>query len=134
LGVIKIDNSGGVLTDMSTNATNVDYAIDNDDLETTAFGASAKAYLLGLQDGKMTVAVNVDPTVDALITGTEAALRAGTLASCSVEYGPMGSTVGNPKYTFEAMISSYKLNTPVGGLVTATLELQRTGAHTRATY
>lgn len=133
LGVLKIDNSAGSLTDISSYTTNVDYPESIDTPDTTTFGASAKTAIPGLRDAKMSVSANLDPTLDALISGV-LAVQGGTLASVSVEYGPMGSATGNPKYTFEAYIANVKIGTPVGGLVTLSFDLQRTGAHTRATY
>lgn len=133
LGVLKIDNSAGTLTDISTYVTNVDYPESIDTPDTTTFGATAKSALPGLRDAKMSVSANMDPTLDALLSGV-LGVQGGSLASVSCEYGPMGSTTGNPKYTLEAFIANVKIGTPVGGLVTVSFDLQRTGAHTRATY
>lgn len=133
LGVLKIDNSAGTLTDISLYCTNVDYPESLDTPETTTYGATAKSYIPGIRDAKASVTANADPTLDALVTGVMG-VQGGTLATVSVEYGPMGNATGNPKYTFECFIANYKMSTPVGGIVTCTFDLQRTGAHTRATY
>lgn len=132
-GVFKLDNSAGTLTDISAYCDNVDYPESVDEGETTVFGASAKSYLPGLRDATISLSGKFDATLDALMSGV-LGVQGGSLASVSYEYGPIGSTTPNPKYTGECFISDYKINTPVGGVVTWSATLQRTSTHTRATY
>ena len=131
----KLDNSGGSLTDISNVVDEVSLSRSIETGETTAFGNSSKTYIVGLQDGTISVSGKFDATVDAHIQGVIAALAAGTIASASFEYKANNAATGagNPAYTGEAIITSYEVSASVGDVVTFSLELQVTGDVTRAT-
>ena len=132
--VFKLDNSGGTLTDISNvvNDVTVSRAIETG--ETTSFGNSSKTYIVGLADATISVSGSFDTTVDSHLTTLIDAQIAGTNTSASFEAGPQGTASGNVKYTGEALVTSYEVNPTVGDVVTFSLELQVTGAVTRATY
>lgn len=123
-----LDDTSGSVRDISNTLTSVDFPSNIDVAETTAFGSSAKSYIVGLEDATISCSGIWDSTVDGYITGgTEPASR-------SFVYGPAGSTVGNVKYTGEAIVTSYSISNPVGDVVTYSLDLQVTGVVTRTTY
>jgi hypothetical protein len=125
----KVDNAAGTLTDISTSLTDVSFPRSVETAETTAFGSSAKTYIVGLSDSTVSVSGNFDATVDAHLAGV-----LGQSATLSFEYGPEGSTAGQVKYTGEAIMTSYEKSGAVGDVVTFSSELQVTGAVTRTTF
>ena len=125
----KVDNSGGTLTDISNTLTDVSFPQSVDTAETSAFGASAKTYIVGLTDGTFSVSGNFDATVDAHL-----AAIVGKTDSVSYEYGPEGSTATFVKYTGECILTSYEKSGAIGDVVTYSAEFQVTGAITRGVY
>ena len=100
--VFKVDNSGGSLTDISNTLTDVSFPRSVDTAETSAFGDSAKTYIVGLSDATVSVSGNYDATVDAHLAGV-----LGQAATLSFEYGHEGSTSTFVKYTGECILTSY---------------------------
>jgi hypothetical protein len=127
--VLKVDNSGGTLTDISNTLTDVGFPQTVETAETTSFGSSAKTYIVGLTDSTVSLSGNWDATVDAHLAGI-----LGQAASVSFEYGPEGSTAGYVKYSGEAYLTSYEKSGSVGDAVKYTAELQVTGTVTRGTW
>lgn len=127
--VFKVDNNAGSLTDISNTLTDVSFPQSVDTAETSAFGASAKSYVVGLTDATLSVSGNFDATVDAHL-----AAIVGKADSVSFEYGPEGSTATYTKYTGEALLTSYEKSGAIGDVVTYSAEFQVTGAITRGTY
>ena len=127
--VFKVDNSGGSLTDISNTLTDVSFQRSVDTAETSAFGDSAKTYIVGLSDATVSVSGNYDATVDAHLAGV-----LGQAATLSFEYGPEGSTSTFVKYTGEGILTSYEKSGAIGDVVTYSAEFQVTGAVTRGTY
>ena len=127
--VFKVDNNAGSLTDISNTLTDVSFPQSVDTAETSAFGASAKSYIVGLTDSTLSISGNFDATVDAHL-----AAIVGKADSVSFEYGPEGSTAGFVKYTGEALLTSYEKSGAIGDVVTYSAEFQVTGAITRGTY
>ena len=127
--VFKVDNNAGSLTDISNTLTDVSFPQSVDTAETSTFGSSAKAYVVGLTDSTLSISGNFDATVDAHL-----AAIVGKADSVSFEYGPEGSTAGFVKYTGEALLTSYEKSGAIGDVVTYSAEFQVTGAITRGTY
>ena len=127
--VFKVDNNAGSLTDISNTLTDVSFPQSVDTAETSAFGNSAKSYIVGLTDATLSVSGNFDATVDAHL-----AAIVGKADSVSFEYGPEGSTATYTKYTGEAILTSYEKSGAIGDVVTYSAEFQVTGAVTRGTY
>ena len=127
--VFKVDNNAGSLTDISNTLTDVSFPQSVDTAETSAFGSSAKSYVVGLTDSTLSISGNFDATVDAHL-----AAIVGKADSVSFEYGPEGSTAGFVKYTGEALLTSYEKSGAIGDVVTYSAEFQVTGAITRGTY
>ena len=126
---LKVDNSGGSLTDISDTLTDVSFPETIETAETTSFGSNAKTYIVGLSDATLSVSGNFDATVDAHLAGI-----AGQAATVSFEYGPEGTTSTFVKYTGEAILTSYEKSGAVGDVVTYSAEFQVTGAVTRGAF
>lgn len=135
--VIKMDNAAGTLFDLSSISNNIDYPESYGTGETTSFGQTAKSYLVGLTDATVSIGGTYDNTLMATIRAAVAACVASTVGgsgqSLTVEYSPQGTTTGKPKYTFEAVPTGVSFSSPVGGVGTFKLDLQRTGATTDGT-
>lgn len=102
--------------------------------ETTAFGTQDKTYITGLSDATVSLSGMFDATVDSAISTVIANLKSGSIASASFTYGPSGSASTKPKFTGEALVTSYEISSPVADVVTYSLELQVTGGVTGSTY
>jgi hypothetical protein len=124
----QLDDTGGTSRDISNVLTSVDFPETIDTAETTAFGSSAKSYIVGLSDATISISGIWDATVDGYLAG------GAEPASRTFIYGPAGSTAGNVKYTGEAIVTSYSTSNPVGDVVTFSVDLQVTGAVTRTTF
>ena len=127
--VFKLDNASASLTDISNTLTDVTFPQKVDTAETTAFGASAKSYIVGLTDGTLSLSGTFDATVDALFGGV-----VGLATALNWNYGPEGSTTGYVKYSGLGYVTSYQKSGTVGDVVKYTAEIQITGAVTRATW
>lgn len=130
----QLDNAAGSLVDLSSYITEASFPREVEAAETTTFGNQAKTYIVGLSDSSFSISGNFDATIDTQLEALIAALEAGTLASASWVYGPEGSAATRTKYTGEALVTSYEVSSPVGDVVTFSLELQNTGAVTRTTF
>lgn len=127
--VVKIDNSGGVLTDITNSVKSLDFTEDAELAETTAFGDTNKTFVVGFKDGKFSLQGNWTGTIDSHL-GT----ILGQTATVSFELGPEGGTTGKVKYTGEAYLTSFKKTGAVNSVNGYTAEFQVSGAVTRGTY
>ena len=127
--VFKLDNSSGSLVDYSSYLEDISFPRSVETAETTTFGSTAKSYITGLTDATISLSGKFDATAD----GTLAAV-VGQAATLSFEYGPAGSTATYIKYSGEAIVTSYEVSATVGDVVTASVELQVTGAITRGAW
>ena len=123
----SLDDTGGTSRDISDVLVSVDFPEIVETGETTAFGATSKSYIVGLRDATISVSGIWDSTVDGYIIGTEPATR-------TFIFGPAGSTSGYVKYTGECILTNYSVSSPVGDVVTFSLDLQCTGGVTRTTF
>lgn len=137
LGVLKLDNGAGSLTDISAYCNKVDAPFTITLGDTTTFGATAETEIPVIKNGdKITFSGLLDPTPHTqlgTIYNNGGGLTTGN-ASLSFEYGPMGSTTGNPKFTGECFLSSYKLSTDVKGVVSFDGEITVTAGATSTVY
>lgn len=127
--VFKLDNTSATLTDISNTLTDVGFPAKVDTAEVTAFGASAKSYIVGLTDGTLSLSGTFDATVDALFAGV-----LGFATALNWNYGPEGSTTGMVKYTGLGFVTDYQKSGTVGDVVKYTATIQITGAVTRTTW
>lgn len=129
-----LDGTAASLVNLSDTLNDITMPREIETAETTAFGNNDKTYITGLTDATVSLSGMFDATVDALIGGNISNLRSGSVSSLSFEYGPAGSASARPKFTGEALITSYEVSSPVGDVVTYSLELQVTGGVTRTTF
>jgi predicted secreted protein len=121
-------------TNLSTTLNEITLPREIETAETTAFGTQDKTYITGLSDATVSLSGMFDATTDSAISTIIANLKSGSIASASFTYGPSGSVASSPKFTGEALVTSYEISSPVGDVVTYSLELQCTGAVTGTTY
>lgn len=130
----RLDGTAGTLVNISDSLNEITMPREIETAETTAFGNNDKTYITGLADATVSLSGMFDATVDTMINGNIANLKSGSVASLSFEYGPSGSAATSPKFTGEALITSYEIGSPVGDVVTYSLELQVTGGVTAGTF
>lgn len=98
--------------------------------ETTAFGDSAKTYIVGLGDGTVSLNGMYEGTAttgfDAAVT---AALASSNETTTSVFYGTPAA--GLRTSMAGGIITTYDISTPVGDVVSASLEIQADGGVTQ---
>ncbi len=107
LSVVKLDTSGGVLTNISTYCNKFSNGRMLDKSKVTCFGATDHAYLAGFGDGKVSLGGPWTRALDNHMSPIYAAMKAGTLATVTFEYGPEGSDSGDVKYTGELIMDEY---------------------------
>ena len=129
-----LDGTAASLVNISDTLNEISMPRAIETAETTAFGQNDKTYITGLGDATISLSGMFDATVDTQIAGNIANLKSGSVSSLSFEYGPSGSAGSSPKFTGEALITSYDISSPVGDVVTYSLELQVTGAVTGTTF
>lgn len=127
--VFKLDNSSGNLVDYSAFLEDISFPRSIETAETTTFGSSAKSYITGLTDATVSLSGKFDATADATLAAV-----IGQATPLDFEYGPAGSTVTFIKYSGTCIMTSYEVSATVGDVVTATVELQVTGAITRGAF
>jgi hypothetical protein len=125
----RLDNAAASLIDLSAYTDSVDFPQEVDEAETSVFGLSSKAFIVGLQSTSISIGGPFDPVVDLQLTAV-----VGQTASLSFQYGPQGTTGGQRQYTGECFLTRYNPNSGVGDAARWTAELRVTGDVTRGTY
>lgn len=117
---------------LSDHATSLTLTIDVDEQETTAFGATFRARVGGLKDGKLDVEFNQDfaaANVDATIW---AAL--GTVVPFTAKATTAATSATNPEYQGNVLINAHTpIDGSVGDLAKTKISWPTTGTVTRAT-
>ena len=128
---LQFGSNGSATTevDRSTYVRSVDFPREQDVLDTTPFGVTARTYAVGLMDNKMTVEFFWDTTID---THLNALL--GYTTAVEFIYGPDGTTSTRPKFTGTFFLKSLTHPNTIGEVKVFTAEFQLTGAVTRTTY
>ena len=129
-----LDGTAASLVNISDTLNEISMPREIETAETTAFGNSDKTYITGLGDATVSLSGMFDATLNTMIAGNIANLKSGSVSSLTFEYGPAGSASPQPKFTGEALVTSYEVSSPVGDVVTFSLELQVTGAVTGSTF
>ena len=127
LAVIQVDNAAGTLTSLTEYSDEIGFPMETEASETTVFGNGNKQYIPGLGDATVSISGKFDPAVNTLVAAVWAGQLDGSILSSSVEFGPAGSTSGLPKYTAEAVLTSYEPSSSVGDPNTFSIEYQVTG-------
>jgi hypothetical protein len=134
LTVVKLDTSGGVLTDISTYCNECSMPRELDLKDVTTFGATSRAWLAGFADGDVKLKGPWTRAADNFFSPIFAAFRAGTLSSVSFEYGPEGSDTGDVKHTAELIMTNYEPGSSVDDPVEWSADFKVTGDITATTF
>lgn len=128
---IRVDNSGGTLTDISQKVKTVNFSRDAELLDATTFQPPGgdKEFIVSFKDNKFSIEGNADATIASHLNGI-----LGQEATVSFQYGPEGTNAGFRKYTGECLLVNYSENTSVAGLNTFTANFQITGQVTVGVY
>jgi hypothetical protein len=124
--VFEIDDTAGTVRDISNVLNQIDFPRTQETAETTAFGASARSYIVSLSSATISISGMQDSTVDGYFEG------GAEPASRTFTYKP-GVTAGDAIYSGECILTGYNLGTPVGDTNTFTADFQVTGPITRTT-
>lgn len=95
-----------------------------DTVDISAGSETDKSYLATLKDG--TAEVELMDQASVVATGIEASMPEGT--SGTLLYAPKGTSVGNPKRGFVAIVTGVSLEYPYSDAVVATISFQKSGA------
>jgi hypothetical protein len=118
--------------DLTAYFNSSDVALTNETAEVTAFGATSKAYLLGLADGTLTLSGLWSQTTDGSDEELHALLGSTTTPVVTVA-NPLG--VGNRATLAKAHEVNYSISNPVGDVSTITADFQgSTDAVSNLTY
>ena len=126
---LKIDNSGGTPVDLAAYFQSSSMPQVVESAETTGYQPTSdfRTKIAGLRDSTFEGSGPFNTVPDAQL---ESIL--GTIVT--IEWGPIGSTIGNPKYTGEFLITEYEPVSPFDDTPTFTVSAEGTGAITAGTY
>ena len=113
-------------TDISSYVNQLSLSRDVNTLETTSFGSDQSTFVVGIEGLSISGSVNFDSTADGVFAGL---FDGSTVA---FEYRPNNSS-GLPKYTGNALVTNYTIDSNATDLVSVSFSLIVTGAVTRGT-
>ena len=113
-------------TDISSYVNQLSLSRDVNTLETTSFGSDQATYVVGVEG----LSISGSATFDATADGVFAGLFDGS--SVAFDYRP-DNTSSQPKYTGNALVTNYTIDSSAGDLVSISFSLIVTGAVTRGT-
>ena len=131
---IQLGDATNTLQNISGIANEIKYSLSLETAETSTFGSSPKTYIMGQNDATISVQGLFDTTTATTIENAIASVISGTNASLSFVFGPAGSAAGSKKFSGSCIPTSYEIGSPVGDVVSLSIELQRTGATTIGTF
>ena len=127
----QLKNAAGSLTDISAYITSISmpHAIESADV--SVMGNTAKQFVVGLEDGSISIDWKVDPVIEILLDGIKFGITAG--GPSAFQYDPQGTATGLSRYSGNCFLTSYNIDTSVSDSAKGTATLQITGAITRVT-
>jgi hypothetical protein len=123
-------NAAQALQNLSPYSDNISLPQSVEQLEVSAFGTAAKAFIPGLQDGD-TLALS-GPYDVVIHTQLTTAKSAGSLLGFI--WGPQGSVASQPRIAGSVYVAQYSVSAAVGGRVEYSASLQVTGALSNGTF
>jgi hypothetical protein len=111
--------------DLSPYLNDASVSADVSTAETTAFGASAKSYIVGLRDATVSASGMFDGAASAVDEILAASIGSDTLAPVTIGYN--GTTLDNRVSLVLAKTTSYQVSTPVGDVVSVSYSAQADG-------
>ena len=131
---LYIANVAAALQDLSPYTDTFGHTQSVAQLEASAFGTAAKAFITGLTDGDdLTISGPYDVAVFSHYTGLKAGHAAGSAASAFI-WGPGGSVASQARVAGTFWVKSFGMSTGVGGRAEYSVSLQVTGAVTNSTF
>lgn len=131
---VYLGNAAAALQDLSPYIDNFSAPQTIAQLETSAFGTSAKAFIPGLTDGDtLSMSGPYDVAMHTHLTALKAAQNAGSAAAGFI-WGPGGSVAAQARVAGSCYVASYQLSSGVGGRVEYSASLQVTGAVANGTF
>jgi len=117
----KLDNSAGVLQDLTAYITSIQMPVEIDTAETTVLNKTSKTYIPGLIGRTISLEGKWDSTLDAHMDGIKQLI--GTF-----QYAPAGgpASASKPYYAGECMLTKYEPDTSVDDAASWSAELQIT--------
>lgn len=129
-----IDNLAGTPVDVSAYVDDFTFPQPVETVETTAFGATAKAFIPGLTDGgEISLSGPLDVAMGTFVALLKGAQAAGS-TTATVTWAPGGSVSGQIKQDAEVYVSAYETRSGVGGRTEYSASLQVTGVVTNGTW
>ena len=113
-------------TDITSYVNQLSLSRDVNTLETTSFGSDQATYVVGIEG----LSISGSATFDATADGVFAGLFDGS--SVAFDYRP-DNTSSQPKYTGNAFVTNYSIDSSATDLVSISFSLIVTGAVTRGT-
>ena len=113
-------------TDISSYVNQLSLSRDVNTLETTSFGSDQATFVVGIEG----LSISGSATFDATADGVFAGLFDGS--SVAFDYRP-DNTSSQPKYTGNAFVTNYSIDSSATDLVSISFSLIVTGAVTRGT-
>jgi hypothetical protein len=124
---VKMDDSGGTLRTFDDgDISSVDLGLTNDQHDVTGFGDAAHNFVNGQLQAPVTLKGFLTTTANVgTHTVIQGAFAAGSTVTLEVEVGQNAApTSGDPKYSGEFVVQSYKPVIETGGAVTFEAMLQ----------
>ncbi len=113
-------------TDITTYVNQLSLSRDVNTLETTSFGSDQATFVVGVEG----LSISGSATFDATADGVMAGLFDGSVVA--FDYRP-DNTSSQPKYTGNALVTNYTIDSSATDLVSISFSLIVTGAVTRGT-
>lgn len=126
---LYISTAAGSVSNVSSWADSTQAQQNVNQLDVSAFGTQAQAFLNGQSSGNISIGGPLDAAMHTIISGLVAA---GSTASWI--YGPGGSVASQPRMAGSLNVSAYNVNVTASGRVEYTATLQITGAVTNGTF
>jgi hypothetical protein len=113
-------------TDITTYVNQLSLSRDVNTLETTSFGSDQSTFVVGVEG----LSISGSATFDATADGVMAGLFDGSVVA--FDYRPNNAS-SQPKYTGNALVTNYTIDSSATDLVSISFSLIVTGAVTRGT-
>ena len=113
-------------TDISSYVNQLSLSRDVNTLETTSFGSDQASYVVAIEGLSISGSASFDATADGVMAG----LFDGSVVA--FEYRPNNAS-SQPKYTGNALVTNYTIDSSATDLVSISFSLIVTGAVTRGT-
>ncbi len=113
-------------TDISTYVNQLSLSRDVNTLETTSFGSDQASFVVGIEGLSISGSASFDATADGVMAG----LFDGSVVA--FEYRPNNAS-SQPKYTGNALVTNYTIDSSATDLVSISFSLIVSGAVTRGT-